>query len=82
MQFENIRKRLEGTGIQIDISSEAVDWAADQGFDPHFGARPVKRVLQKYVLNELSKKILEGTVNKDSKILIDYFGEQLVFRNQ
>lgn len=82
LQFKGIQDRLEASGVHVELSNDAADWIADQGYDPHFGARPVKRVLQKYVLNELSKKILAGTINKDSKILVDNFGEELVFRNQ
>jgi ATP-dependent Clp protease ATP-binding subunit ClpB len=81
LQFDNIRKMLENSNITAELTPEAIDWIAEKGYDPQFGARPVKRVLQKYVLNELSKKILAGTVNKDRKILIDSFGEELVFRN-
>lgn len=81
IQFQNIKKTLESAGIQAELAPDAMDWIATQGYDPHFGARPVKRILQKYVLNELSKKILAGTVNKESKILIDYFGDGLVFHN-
>ncbi|HEY4788414.1 MAG TPA: ATP-dependent chaperone ClpB [Bacteroidales bacterium] len=81
IQFGHIKEMLEKSGITAELTKEATDWIADQGYDPHFGARPVKRVLQKYVLNELSKKILAGTINKESKIIIDYFGEELVFHN-
>ena len=81
IQFENIREMLEKSGIQAELTPQAIDWIAEKGYDPHFGARPVKRVLQKYILNELSKKILAGSINKESKIIIDYFGEELVFHN-
>lgn len=81
MQFDNVKHILENTNVTVELTKEAVDWIADEGFDPQFGARPIKRVLQKYVLNELSKKILSGTVNKESKIVIDSFGDGLVFHN-
>jgi ATP-dependent Clp protease ATP-binding subunit ClpB len=58
-----------------------VDWLAAVGYDPHFGARPVKRQLQKYVLNELSRRILAGTVDKGKSIVIDVEDEVLVFKN-
>jgi ATP-dependent Clp protease ATP-binding subunit ClpB len=81
LQFENIRKMAETSGIYLEITEDAINWVADQGYDPHFGARPVKRILQKAILNELSKRILSGAVNKDSRIMIDNFGEELIFRN-
>ncbi|MDP4209330.1 MAG: ATP-dependent chaperone ClpB [Bacteroidota bacterium] len=81
LQFKGICKMLDESGISAEITEDAINWIANEGFDPHFGARPVKRVFQKYVLNELSKKILAGTVNKDNKIIIDSFGEGLSFHN-
>jgi ATP-dependent Clp protease ATP-binding subunit ClpB len=59
-----------------------VDWLSQLGFDPQFGARPLKRVIQREVLNELSKQILAGKVNKDGVIILDCFDKQVVFRNQ
>ena len=61
---------------------EAIDYLSEKGYDPQFGARPVKRVIQKEVLNELSKEILSGKIAIDSIILLDSFNGQLVFRNQ
>jgi ATP-dependent Clp protease ATP-binding subunit ClpB len=81
LQFERIRERMKNQGLEIGISEEAIDWIAENGYDPQFGARPVKRVLQKYVLNELSKRILSGEVNKDKAVLIDVLEGQLVFGN-
>ncbi len=81
LQFEKVVKRLSGNDMKIEITENAVDWLAEMGYDPHFGARPVKRVLQKYLLNELSKRILSGEVQKDVPITIDISGNQLVFRN-
>lgn len=71
IQFELIRKRLEETGIKIDISEGALDRLAKIGFDPQYGARPLKRVLQREILNELSKQILSGKIHKDSVIFVD-----------
>jgi ATP-dependent Clp protease ATP-binding subunit ClpB len=65
----------------LDVSPEAIEWLAELGYDPMFGARPVKRVMQKQVLNELSKQILAGKVTKDSHIVLDEFDHLLVFRN-
>ncbi|PIF02310.1 MAG: ATP-dependent chaperone ClpB [Draconibacterium sp.] len=81
MQFAQVLKRLSGSEISIEITSEAVGWLANIGYEPHFGARPVKRILQRYVLNELSKRILSGTVDKDKPIVIDENNGELVFRN-
>ena len=71
IQFNLIQKRLEETGIKLDISDSALDRLAKLGFDPQYGARPLKRVLQREILNELSKQILAGKIHKDSVIFID-----------
>jgi len=75
IQFELVRKRLEESGIKLDISDKALDRLAKLGFDPQFGARPLKRVMQREILNELSKQILSGKVNKDSTIFVDIKNE-------
>ncbi len=82
LQFEKVVKRLSGNDMKIEITDNAVDRLAELGYDPHFGARPVKRVLQKYLLNELSRKILSGEVQKDIPITIDVKDNNLVFRNE
>ena len=69
-------------GITFDATKEAIDYLADKGYHPEYGARPVKRVIQKEVLNELSKEILAGKITTDSIILLDAFDDKLVFRNQ
>jgi ATP-dependent Clp protease ATP-binding subunit ClpB len=71
IQFHLIQNRLTESGVKLDISSKALDRLAKLGYDPQFGARPLKRVLQKEILNELSKQILSGKVNKDSVIFVD-----------
>lgn len=81
IQFKQVVKRLSASDLKIEITENAVDWLADAGFDPHFGARPVKRVLQKNVLNELSKRILSGTVKREKPIRIDLKNYELVFSN-
>jgi ATP-dependent Clp protease ATP-binding subunit ClpB len=81
LQFKGVQQVLEEMGIQIEASEEALDWLAQLGYDPQFGARPLKRVIQKRILNELSKDILSGKVNKDSKIKLDVFDNQFVFMN-
>ncbi|MBL7888664.1 MAG: AAA family ATPase, partial [Bacteroidia bacterium] len=81
LQFNGIAKMLEENDIYMSATPEAIDWLAQLGFDPQFGARPVKRVMQKRVLNELSKQILAGKVQKDAKIVLDVFEKEFVFRN-
>ena len=75
IQFELIKKRLAEAGVKLDISEKALDRLSKLGYDPQFGARPLKRVLQRELLNELSKQILSGKVNKDSIIFVDMKNE-------
>lgn len=82
LQLKGLSKMLNSQGITLDATNEAVDYLSKRGFDPQYGARPVKRVIQKEVLNELSKQILAGKVTTDSIILLDSFDNELVFRNQ
>jgi ATP-dependent Clp protease ATP-binding subunit ClpB len=82
LQFKHLQATLAEMGISIDASEEALDWLAQLGYDPQFGARPLKRVIQKKILNELSKQILAGKVDKDSKIKLDAFDNQFVFLNE
>lgn len=81
LQLNKVIKQLESNDIKLDISEYALDWIAKQGYDPQYGARPVKRVIQKYILNELSKRILAGNVRKNEVIKVDAFDEDLVFSN-
>jgi ATP-dependent Clp protease ATP-binding subunit ClpB len=81
LQFKQVQNTLAEMGVTLDASEEALDWLAQLGYDPQFGARPLKRVIQKKILNELSKQILAGKVNKDSKIKLDMFDNQFVFLN-
>jgi len=81
LQFERIKQMLAQNGVSIEISESAVEWITNIGFDPVYGARPIKRVMQKKILNELSKQLLAGTINKEQTITVDYFGDDiLVFR--
>ena len=73
---------LAQQGITMDATPEAIAYLAKKGYDPQFGARPVKRVIQREVLNALSKEILAGKITVDSIVLIDSFDDKLVFRNQ
>lgn len=82
LQLKSVVKMLAAQGITIDATPEAIDYLSKKGYDPQFGARPVKRVIQREVLNELSKEILSGKITTDSIVLIDAFDGKLVFRNQ
>jgi len=82
LQLKGITKMIAKQGITFDATPEAVNYLAEKGYNPEYGARPVKRVIQKDVLNQLSKEILAGKVTTDSIILLDEFDGQLVFRNQ
>jgi len=81
LQFKHVQDSLAEMGVSIEASDEALDWLAQLGYDPQFGARPLKRVIQKKILNELSKQILSGKIDKDSKIKLDMFDNQFVFLN-
>ena len=82
LQLDLVKKVIAKQEITLDATDEAIEYLANKGYQPEFGARPVKRVIQKEVLNQLSKDILAGKVTTDSMILLDAFDEQLVFRNQ
>jgi len=82
LQLKGVRKMLAKQNIVLDATQEAIEYLSAKGFDPQFGARPVKRVVQREVLNKLSKEILAGKVSTDSIVLIDEFNDELVFRNQ
>ncbi len=81
LQLAQVKKMLEPQGFQLEVTPHAINFLAEVGYDPEFGARPVKRAIQHYVLNDLSKKLLAEEVNRDKPITIDSFGQGLVFRN-
>ncbi|MCB9360924.1 MAG: ATP-dependent chaperone ClpB [Flavobacteriales bacterium] len=82
IQLGGLAKLLTKNNITLSYTDEAVDYIAEIGYDPQFGARPVKRVLQKNILNELSKQLLAGTVQPESDIILDQFEGKFVFRNK
>lgn len=82
IQLQSVFKMLAQQNVHMEATAEAKEFLANKGYDPEFGARPVKRVVQKEVLNRLSKEILSGNVKADSIILLDSFNNELVFRNQ
>ena len=81
LQMKKVTEMLEPQGIHLECTPQAIAYLAEEGYDPEFGARPVKRAIQQFVLNDLSKKILADEVNRDKPIIVDEFGEGLVFRN-
>ncbi len=82
LQFERFQKMLKKQQIDIQVTDQAVQALADRGYDPHYGARPVKRVIQKTVINELSRDILAGKINRDKPVWVDYDHGQMVFSNE
>jgi ATP-dependent Clp protease ATP-binding subunit ClpB len=81
LQLKRVQAMLLEKDIKLDYTPFALEWIAKLGYDPQFGARPLKRVIQKYVLNELSKQILAGKIDKDATIILDVFDDTVVFRN-
>ena len=81
LQVNIVRRMLAEQDVELQVTPHAISYLADVGFDPEFGARPVKRAIQRYMLNDLSKKLLSGDVHRDRPIIVDSFGEGLVFRN-
>ncbi len=81
LQLERVKKMLEPQGFELEVTPQAIDFLATEGYDPDFGARPVKRAIQHFVLNDLSKQLLAETVKREKPIIIDSFGDGLVFRN-
>ncbi len=81
LQMNAVKKMLKPQGFTLEYTDAAINWLADAGYDPEFGARPVKRAIQDYVLNDLSKKLLAEEVSREKPIIIDANGAGLVFRN-
>lgn len=81
LQINAVKKMLEPQGFTLEVTPQAIDYLADEGYDPEFGARPVKRAIQRLVLNDLSKRLLAEEVSRDKPITIDANGNGLVFRN-
>ena len=81
LQMKKVTDMLEPQGIHLEITDAAINYLAQEGYDPEYGARPVKRAIQHLVLNDLSRRILADEVNRDKPIIIDELGEGLVFRN-
>jgi ATP-dependent Clp protease ATP-binding subunit ClpB len=82
IQLNNLKRLVAQSGIQLDFSDYALDFLAEQGFDPQFGARPLKRLIQKEIVNQLSRRILAGEIDKSQPVLVDVFDNTVVFRNE
>jgi ATP-dependent Clp protease ATP-binding subunit ClpB len=82
IQLENLKNLVAQSGIQLQFSDYLVDYLAENGFDPQFGARPLKRLIQKEIVNSLSKRILAGDIDKSHPVLVDVFDGVVVFRNE
>lgn len=82
IQLESLKKLVAQNGIQLEFSNYALEFLADQGYDPQFGARPLKRLIQKEIVNQLSKRILQGDLDRTKPVLVDVFDNTVVFRNE
>jgi len=82
LQVGGISKMLQDSGIMFSLTSKAIDYISNEGYDPQFGARPIKRALQRLVLDELSTQIIAGKINKDKSIVIDFVDDKLVMKNE
>ena len=81
LQLNNVKRMLHDNGVELEVTDDALNYLAEVGYDPEFGARPVKRAIQDYMLNELSRKLLGDKIDRNKPIIVDSFGEGLVFRN-
>ena len=82
IQLDNLKELVAKSGIQLEFSDYALDYLAENGYDPQFGARPLKRLIQKEIINQLSKRILAGDIDKAKPVLVDVFDGVVVFRNE
>jgi ATP-dependent Clp protease ATP-binding subunit ClpB len=82
IQLDQLKKLVEQTGIQLVFTDYTVDFLAENGFDPQFGARPFKRLIQKEIVNHLSKRILSGHIDREKPVIVDVFDGVVVFRNE
>ena len=82
IQLNDLKEQLAKSGVVLEFTDYALDYLAENGFDPQFGARPLKRLIQKQIVNELSKKLLSGSIDKTNPVLVDVFDGMVVFRNE
>ena len=81
IQLSGIKRMLADNGVKLEVTDRALDFIALEGYDPQFGARPVKRAIQRNILNDLSKELISGQLNRDNPIVVDYQDNKLIFRN-
>ena len=79
IQLNYLRKTLDNNNLKLDVSDDAIDWLTRHGYDPQSGARPVKRLIQKEIINELSKEIISGRILKENTVTIDVEKDRLIF---
>ena len=82
IQLQNLQKLVASSGIDLEFSEYTYDFLAENGYDAQMGARPLKRLIQKEIINQLSKKILAGDIDRSKKVLVDVFDGTVVFRNE
>ena len=82
IQLEGLKSMVAGNGIELTFSEYLLEFLAEQGYDPQFGARPLKRLIQKQIINSLSKRILAGDIDKSKTVLVDVFDGVVIFRNE
>jgi ATP-dependent Clp protease ATP-binding subunit ClpB len=82
VQLQHLQNLLAGSGIQLEFTNYAIDYLCENGFDPQMGARPLKRLIQKEIVNHLSKKILAGNIDKTKPVTVDVFDGVVAFRNE
>ena len=82
MQVKGVSKLVEKNGITLSVTDKAISWLAEQGYDPQLGARPVKRLIQKEIVNNLSKELIAGHLPMDSHVVVDYKEGKIVFENE
>jgi ATP-dependent Clp protease ATP-binding subunit ClpB len=79
--MEGVKEKVADMGIELQFTEYAIKYLTQKGYDPAYGARPVKRILQRELVNELAKALLKGSINKDKPVIVDNFEDNLVFRN-
>jgi ATP-dependent Clp protease ATP-binding subunit ClpB len=82
IQLIDLKKLVKQNGVQLEFSDYALDYLAENGYDPQFGARPLKRLIQKQIVNQLSKRIILGDIDKTMPVIVDVFDGVVVFRNE
>ena len=82
IQLEGLKTMVAKNGIELQFTDYLLDYLSENGYDPQFGARPLKRLIQKEIINQLSKKILGGSIDKAKPVLVDVFDNLVVFRNE